>query len=173
MFHHHLLPLTLHRHILAHHCIWTEIQYKTHNKTNGHLTHYLVFTFQSLLVATEYLDIVVEEPKESKPYRCHYHEYQIDIAHTAKQQHRQEYCHHYDNTSHSGHSLFLDTKRVDTCVALHLGYVATFHVLDKLLAKPCRDNQRKDKRQKRSERYICPYVSTGNIILVEKSKQII
>ena len=151
VLHHHLLALALHCHILAHHSVRTEKEHQPDNQSDGHLTHYLVFTFQSLLVASEYLYIVVEKTEEAEPYRSHYHENKIDITHTPQQQHRHEYRNHNDNASHSGHTLLLHAKGVDACVALHLGDVATLHVLDKLLAKPCRDNQRQDERQKRPE----------------------
>ena len=65
MFHHNLLVLLLHLYILAHHRLRTQPQRQANDETDTHLSYDLILTFQSLLVTTENLDIVVEESQET------------------------------------------------------------------------------------------------------------
>ena len=157
MLHHHFLPLVLlERDILAHHRIGTEIEHQAHNQADAHLAHNLVLALQSLLVSAENLDVVVHETEETQPQGSGNHEDEVDIAHSAQEQHGHQDGHHDDDAAHGGHTLLLHTEGVDGGVTLHLRDIPAVHILDELLSKPRRDDQREDEGQQRPERDIGP-----------------
>ena len=117
---------------------------------------------QAFLVAAEDFDVVVHAAEEAEPERRDNHQYEVDVAHTAQQQHGHEYGYDDDYATHRRHSDFLNAEGVNLGVALCLGDLLAFEVLDKLLAEPCRDYQRQDERQQRAERYVAPHVCAGD-----------
>ena len=158
MLYHYLLILLLYVDILTHHDIWTEPECQSDNEAYTDLTDYLIFPFQSLLVALENLDIVIKESEESEPESGDDHQNQVDVTDTSEEKHRDEDAHNDDDTTHRGHSFLLHTERVDLRVALRLEYLPALHPLDKLLAKPGRDEQRQDQCQQGAKRDIGPHV---------------
>ena len=63
--------------------IGTEPQGDSYNEAYRHLSDNLVFSFQTVLVLLENLDVVIHESQESQPDSGNDHEQQIDVAHTA------------------------------------------------------------------------------------------
>ena len=88
MFYDNLLILLRFRNILADNCIGTKPKGQAYYKTNGNLSYYLIDAFQSILVLTENLDIIVHKTKEPKPDGSYNHQQQVDVTHTSQQQYR-------------------------------------------------------------------------------------
>ena len=65
---------------LTHHDIRTQPKCQPNDETDTNLAYNLVFTLQTLLVALEDLDIVIEESEESQPDRGDDHQQQISIT---------------------------------------------------------------------------------------------
>ena len=61
VLHHYLLILLLNVYVLTHHGVRAQPERQTYDKADTHLSHNLPFTFQAVFVATEYLNIVIEE----------------------------------------------------------------------------------------------------------------
>ena len=158
--------LFLGRDVLMDDGIRAEPERQTDNQSDRHLSHNLIFALQSFFVATENLDVVVEEAQESKPHGSADHEQQIDVAHTAQQQHGYQNTHSDDDTTHRGHTNFLLSEGVNASVAGGLGNLAAFHVFDEAFAEPSRDEQREDEREQRTERDVHPHARSGNVVLL-------
>ena len=158
VFYHNLLILLFYIHILTNHHIRTQPKHQAYDEADTYLSHNLVLTLQSVFVALEYLDVIVQESQESQPYRRDNHQDDIGVTHSAEQKHRYEDTHDDNDTSHRGHSLLFYSKGIDTRIAFRLEDAPTFHPLDELLAKPGGDHQGKNQRQQGAERYVGPHV---------------
>ena len=97
----------------------------------------LPFTFQTILVATEYLDVVIQESEESQPYGRDDHENQVDIPDTPEQEHGYQYADNDDDATHGGNTLLLHAKGIDARVAFSLKDLSPFHPFDELFTEPC------------------------------------
>ena len=151
--------------VLMHYNIRAEPEHESHDESNTHLSHNLVLSFQSFLVLAENLDIIIAESQKSKPYCCNHHQYQVYVASAPQEQHRQQYCDDNHNTSHRWCAHLLLSEWVDTGIALCLTYLALAHVLDEFLSKPCREHQRQNQCEQRTERDVLPHVRARDIIL--------
>ena len=173
MLHYYLLTLTLVNEVLVHLDVWRRPQHKTHYQTDTHLTYYLVATLQAFLVVAEYLYEVVHAAQHTEPQRGDNHQYEVDVAQASEQKHRNKDGDDDDDAAHRRHSYLLHTERVDACVARSLSNLLALEILDKLLAEPCRDNERQYQRQQRTERNVAPHVRATNAVFFEETKKII
>ena len=151
MNHLRLLPLVHDLHILADKRVGTGPEHKSHDETDADLSHNLVFTLQSFLVLAENLDVVVHETEESEPYGGDEHQDEVDVAHAAKQQGRNQDGNDDDDAAHGGNAFLGSSERVDGFVALRLGDVLALHELDEPFTEPGRNDQRQYQRQQRTE----------------------
>ena len=76
----HFPALSLDGDILVHLHIGRHPQHKSYDKADTNLSDDFVFAFQSLLIAAEYLDIIVHSTKEPQPNSGDDHQYQIDVT---------------------------------------------------------------------------------------------
>ena len=136
VFDHNLLILLWHVDILSDHHVGTQPERQTHDKADTHLTYNLVFTLQSVFVAAEYLDIIIEESKESQPDRSGNHEDNVGVAHTTEQDDRNQDADDDDDTTHRRHTFLLYSEGIDLRIAFCLEILLTLHPTDKLLTKP-------------------------------------
>ena len=166
VFDHHFLSLALDREILVHLHVGRSPEHKPHYQTYAYLADDLVTALEPLLVVAENLDKIVHSTEESQPYRGDDHQDEVDVAQAAEQQHGDEDGDDDDDAAHRRHTYLLHAKGVDARVALHLGDLLAFQKLDKLLAKPCRDDQREDERQQCPERDVPPQVRTADAKLL-------
>ena len=75
------------------------------------------------------------------------HQDDVDVTDAGKEQHGNQDGHDDDDAAHGGDTLLLFTVGVDGGVAHLLIDFLAAHKLDKILAKPRRDDQREDERQ--------------------------
>ena len=174
VLHHHLLSvLALNGKVLVDLGIGRGPQHQTHNESDAHLAHNLVFALQAFLVALEDLDEVVHAAEQPQPHGGDDHQDEIDIAQTAQQQHGNQDGHDDDDTAHRWHANLLHAERIDLGVALGLGDLLALEVLDEVLTKPCRYGQTQDERQQCTEGDVAPHVGTADTILLQESEEII
>ena len=151
---------------LAHNGIGTQPQRQTYDETDTHLSHNLPFTFQTVFVTTEDLDIVIEESQESQPNGSNDHQDDVNVSDTAEQQHRHEDADDDDDAAHRGNTLLLNAEGVDARIALRLEDLPALHPLDEPLTEPRGNQQRQYQRQQRTEGDIAPHVRARDIILL-------
>ncbi len=146
--------------------IGTQPKRQAHNQANRHLSHDFPLAFQSVFVPAKHFDIVVEEAEEPQPNRRDNHQQQVDVAHSPEQQHGYENRHGNDDAAHRRHAHFLLAEGVDAAVAGSLSNFLALHILDKPLAKPCRNEQRENEREQCAERDVAPHSRAWNIVLL-------
>ena len=129
---HQLMSLAFYGQVLVHLHIRRSPQHQSHDKSDTHLAHYLVAALEPLFVATEDFDKIVHSPEKAEPHGGYNHQYEIDIAQSAKQQDGYEDRHDDDG----GHAYLLDTKGVYRGISLSLGNLFFLQVLNEFLAKP-------------------------------------
>ena len=95
-----LLTLLLYGQVLVHLDIGRCPQHQSHYESYANLSYNLVLALQSFLVTSENLYEVVHAAKKSQPYRCHNHQYEVDVAQTAQKEHGHQYRHDDDDTAH-------------------------------------------------------------------------
>ena len=141
VFHHHLgIVFALQCQVFVHLHVGRRPQNKADDKSDTHLSHNFILTFQPLFVVAEYLNEVVHAAQKAQPHGGYHHQYEVNVAQPTQQQHGNEYGNDDDDAAHAGHANLLNAEGVDAGVALHLGYLLSFEVLDELLAEPCRYN---------------------------------
>ena len=146
--------------------IGAEPQHQSDNQTYEHLADELIGRPQAVLALLDDLDVVVEKTQQAQPQCRADHEQQVDVAHTTQQEHGHEYGDGDDDAAHGGHAFLLFAVGVDRRITRCLADVSAAHVLDELLAEPCRDDERQNQRQQGTEGNIAPYVSPGDIVLL-------
>ena len=113
MLDHNLMIRLLNIYVLTNHGIGTQPERQSHDEPDTHLSHNLIFTFQAIFVAAEYLDVIIKESQESQPQRSDNHQDKIDITHTSQKNDRHKNSNNDDNASHGGYTFFLHTKRIN------------------------------------------------------------
>ena len=152
-------------HVLVHHHVGAEPQHQSHDEANAHLSHNLILAFQAFLVLAVDLDVVVAKSQESQPHGGDDHENDVDVAHASQQQHRQEDGGDNHKAAHRWCSHLFLSKWVDAGIALSLANLALAHVVDELLTQPCREHEREDEREQRTERDVLPHVRPRDVVL--------
>ncbi|MPN33419.1 hypothetical protein SDC9_180906 [bioreactor metagenome] len=75
-------------HIFPHHNVGTEIHGQPHTESQSDLCHNFEFSFQSLFIFFEHLDIIICKAKHSQPYRTDEHQDDIDVFQLPEEQGR-------------------------------------------------------------------------------------
>ena len=125
--------------------IGAEVEGKSYDEAYAELADNLKLAAKAVFLLAENLDIVIGKSEGSQPQGGGYHEEEIDIPKSTEEQHGDEDGDDDDYAAHGGHALLLDSVGVNLYVALSLRDVMAAHPLDEMLAKPCADNQGKDK----------------------------
>ena len=118
-----------HQGIVAYGDVGRQDHGQANNQAQADLAYYLELAFQSVLVVTVYLDVVVKAAEHSEPYGGAYHEKHVDVGQVAEQKARNEYGHDDDDAAHSGGSCLLHLA-LKAQVAYNLAYLHQLQAVD-------------------------------------------
>ena len=167
MHHLHLSARLLHLDVLADDHLWTEVEHQSHDEAQPHLPDNLELAVQPLLVALEYLDVVVGKAQRAQPHGGDEHQHHIYIAQSPQQQAGDEYRHDDDDPAHAWHAHLLHAEGVYLGIALRLGNLFALQQVDEPVAPDARDEQRQYHRHQRAERGVGKHSRPGEVVLVK------